>query len=84
VTQDVQIVVAQRDLLELLADDASASLDAGNSLGVSRLALIGSWFVAYPFGVRFGLVLCLVDAFANLSHVIARWLYIDNKAFPIR
>ena len=44
----------------------------------------GFWFVAELFGVGLGLLLCLVDASANLSYVIARWLYIDNKAFPIR
>jgi hypothetical protein len=54
------------------------------SLGVFGLARDTSfWFFTDPFGVSFGLFLCLVDFFAHLCDPGTRGLYIDNKTLAI-
>jgi hypothetical protein len=40
-------------------------------------------FFTDPFGVSFGLFLCLVDLFAHLCDPGTRRLYIDNKTLAI-
>jgi hypothetical protein len=44
---------------------------------------IGLCLFTERFGVGFGLFLCLVDLFANLSNAGACWLYVDDKALAI-